>query len=93
MININIVGSINDEEQLSDIETIAKVFMVERRINDLAYNERIKNISSNPQVIPKTKKDNHKNSYNKGLSLLTVHGLNWFLVNLFNWLFFKFYRV
>ena len=84
MISVNIVGSINDEEQLSEIETIAKVFIIERRINVLTDNERAKNIVSNPRIIPNNKKDIQKNSYNKTLSLLTVRGFNWFLVNLFN---------
>ena len=80
MINVNIVGSINDEEQLSEIETVAKVFVVERRINTLTYNVKANKIVSRPQIIPKNKEDKQKNSYNKNLTLLTVRGFNWFLV-------------
>ena len=84
MINVNIVGSINDEEQLSEIETVAKVFILEKRINDLTYEFKHNKIISKPQIIPNNKTVNKKNSYNKNLSLLTVRGFNWFLVNLFN---------
>ena len=76
MIYINIVGSINDKEQLSDFETIAKVFVVERRINDLTYNLNPKDIISIPPLNFKKKTDNNKDSYNKNLSLLLVRGFN-----------------
>lgn len=74
MLKINIVGSINDEEQLSYIETIAKIFVIERRINDLTYDLRLKKILSKSSLIPKGKTDNQKNSYTASLSLLNVRG-------------------
>lgn len=74
MLKIKIVGSINDKEQLSDLETIAKIFIVKKRINDLTYDLRSAKILSRPSSIPKGKTDNHKNFYNASLSLLNVRG-------------------
>jgi len=74
MLKIKIVGSINDEEQLSDLETIAKIFIVKKRINDLTYDLRLAKILSRPSSTPKGKTDNQKNSYNVSLSLLNVRG-------------------
>jgi len=76
MLKIKIVGSINDEEQLSDLETIAKIFIVKKRINDLTYDLRLAKIISRPSSASKGKTDNQKNSYNVSLSLLNVRGFN-----------------
>jgi len=76
MININVVGSIIDKEQLNEIETIAKVFVVAERINDLTYNLKPENIISNPPKISQRKAKNLKYSYNKKLLLINVRGFN-----------------
>jgi hypothetical protein len=76
MIYIKLVGSITDRDQYNDIETIAKVFVVERRINNLTYNLNPEDIISYPPLNPKRKNNDKKNSYNANLSIFTVHGLN-----------------
>ena len=72
MININVVGSIHDKDELSEIETIAKVFVVKQRLNDITNNKDKK--ISNPPVLSKPKKPIQKNSYNTKLSNLIVRG-------------------
>jgi len=76
MININLVGSVYDKKELTEIETIVKVFVVAERINDLTFNQKTENIVSNPPNKPKTKTKNNNNFYNTKLSLLNVRGFN-----------------
>ncbi len=74
MININVVGSIHDNDELSEIETIAKVFVVEQRLNDITFNLKNEKNITNPSITSQRKKYNQKNSYNVKLSLLNVRG-------------------
>jgi len=75
-IHINIVGSVSNQEEMTEIETVAKVFVVEERMIDLADElEKEKNISKPPEK-PIKKINNNHNYYNTSLPVLTVKGFN-----------------
>ena len=61
---------------MTEIETVAKVFVIEERMIDLTYElETEKNISK-PLEKPIKKIKNTHNSYNARLPILTVKGFN-----------------
>jgi hypothetical protein len=75
-IQIHVVGSIYNNEELAEMETVAKVFVIEERMIGLTYDLRSENVIVNsPQKIPK-KTNKPKNSYNSNLRLLSVRGFN-----------------
>ena len=78
-IKINVVGSVSTMEDLDEIETIAKVFVVAERMIDLTNDSKSeKNIKEPPVDINKKINNNHE-LYNKKLMLLSVRGFNWIL--------------
>ena len=75
-IKINVVGSVSTMEDLDEIETIAKVFVVAERMIDLTNDSKSeKNITEPPVDINKKINNNHE-LYNKKLMLLSVRGFN-----------------
>ena len=76
-IQINVVGSLTDMEQLSEIETVAKIFVIEERMKDLTYDLDSENIITNLPLKPSKKSDFNRNFYNKRLPILNVRGFNW----------------
>ncbi len=76
-IQINIVGSLTDREQLCLIETVAKVFVIEERMKDLTYDLDSDNIITDLPLKPSKKSDFNRNFYNKRLPILNVRGFNW----------------
>ena len=75
-IKINVVGSVSTMEDLDEIETIAKVFVVAERMIDLTNDSKSeKNITEPPVDINKKINNNH-DLYNKKLMLLSVRGFN-----------------
>ena len=75
-IQIHVVGSINNNEELAEMETVAKVFVIEERMIGLTYDLKSDKIVSSshrnsPKKIIKT-----QNSYNSKLNLFSVRGLN-----------------
>ena len=75
-ININVVGSVSNQEDIAEIETVAKVFVVAERMIDLTDGIKPEeNVSSSPQISPKKSVDT-RNSFNKSISISTVRGLN-----------------
>ena len=75
-IQIHVVGSINNNEELAEMETVAKVFVIEERMIGLTYDLKSdKVVSSSPQNSPK-KIIKTQNSYNSKLNLLSVRGFN-----------------
>ena len=75
-IKINVVGSVSTMEDLDEIETIAKVFVVAERMIDLTNDSKPeKNITGPPVDINKKINNNH-DLYNKKLMLLSVRGFN-----------------
>lgn len=75
-IKINVVGSVSTMEDLDEIETIAKVFVVAERMIDLTNDSKSeKNITEPPVDINKKINNNHE-LYNKKLTLLSVRGFN-----------------
>ena len=76
LIRINIVGSISNQDEITEIETIAKVFVVEKRMIDLTNEPVTGKIISEPPKKPIKKINKTPNSYNAHLPVLTVKGLN-----------------
>jgi len=75
-IQINIVGSISDKEELKELENVAKVFVVAERLIDLTCDLKSEFIDSGtPQNSPK-KIYNNQNSNNMHISFITLHGFN-----------------
>ena len=64
-----------DKEELSEIETVAKVFVIEERMKDLTYDLESKNITDPPLKSPK-KIDYNCDLINKRLPIFTVRGFN-----------------
>ena len=76
VIKINFVGSVSDYEEMTEIETVAKVFIVAKRMIDLTNDIKSENINSEPTQNSPKKINNTQNSYNINLPLLTIHGFN-----------------
>ncbi len=76
VIKINFVGSVSDSEEIAEIETVAKVFIVAKRMIDLTNDIKSENITSETTQNSPKKINNTQNSYNINLSLLTIHGFN-----------------
>ena len=75
-IQINVVGSINNQEDIAEIETVAKVFIVAERMKDLTDDIKTKNDIETPsQVAPKKAKD-FAERYDRSSSILNVRGFN-----------------
>ena len=75
-IHINVVGSVSEADEISDIETVAKVFVVARRIIDLTNDLESKNVITGPPNF-QDKKNKKNNSFSKiQLAVLTVKGFN-----------------
>ena len=73
-IQINVVGSISNPDEINEIETVAKVFVVAERMIDLTGDlkaDKIDTFSPSVKNIKKTNGDNNTN-----LTLLNVRGLN-----------------
>ena len=75
-IHINVVGSVSEIDEISDIETVAKVFVVARRMIDLTNDLESKNIITKPPNF-QDKKIKKQNNYSKTqLAILTIKGFN-----------------
>lgn len=75
-IHINVVGSVSEVDEILDIETVAKVFVVARRMIDLTSDLESKKIITRPPnfLDKKTKKHNHISKTQ--LAVLTIKGFN-----------------
>lgn len=75
-IKINVVGSVSNIEDLEEIETIAKVFVVAERMIDLTNDSKAEKIITEPSVNINKKINNNQESYNRKITLLSVRGFN-----------------
>jgi hypothetical protein len=74
-IQISVVGSISNQQEVKEIETVAKVFVVAERIIDLTYDQ--KSISATkPPIIPPKKLNKCQKPSNSWSHFLTIHGFN-----------------
>ena len=74
-IQINVVGTVSDKDELNEIENIAKVFVIEERVIDLTEEIVEKNIlKSNLKPLKKSISRRYP-GYDR-LQYLTVRGLN-----------------
>ena len=76
LIKINIVGAVSKINDLEEIETVAKVFVVAERMIDLTNDSKSEKIISKPPEEYNKKIENNRNSNNGKLTLLSVRGLN-----------------
>jgi hypothetical protein len=76
LIKINIVGAVSKIDDLEEIETVAKVFVVAERMIDLTNDSKSENIISKPPDDYNKKIDNNQSSNNGKLTLLSVRGFN-----------------
>ncbi len=76
VIKINFVGSVSNYEEMEEIETVAKVFIIAKRIIDLTNDVKSKSNNSEPTQNSPKKINNIQNSYNIKLPILTIHGFN-----------------
>ena len=74
-IQISVVGSISNQQEIKEIETVAKVFVVAERIIDLTYDQKSANALKPPTRLPK-KLDKCQKSNNSWSNFLTIHGFN-----------------
>ena len=75
-IHINVVGSVSEVDEILDIETVAKVFVVARRMIDLTNDLESKNIITKPPNF-QDKKIKKQNNFSKTqLAILTIKGFN-----------------
>ena len=75
-IRIHVVGSVYNNEELAEMETVAKVFAVEERIIDLTCDiQPEKNDIVSHQIDPK-KIIKTEDIYNTNLNILSVRGFN-----------------
>lgn len=75
-IKIHVVGSVSNNEELAEMETVAKVFVIEERMIGLTYDIKSKKIVPNSPNVSPEKNKKIRNSYNSNLKLLTVRGFN-----------------
>ena len=75
-IQINVVGSVSNLEDIAEIETVAKVFLIAERMIDLTNNSKSEKIISEPPIDCDKKINYNNNPYNKKLTLLAVRGFN-----------------
>ena len=75
-IKINVVGSVSNIEDLEEIETIAKVFVVAERMIDLTNDSKAEKIITEPSVNINKEINNNQESYNRKITLLSVRGFN-----------------
>lgn len=75
-IQINVVGSINNQEDIAEIETVAKVFIVAERMKDLTDEVKTKNDMKRPSQDSPRKIKDYIECYNKNNTLLSVRGFN-----------------
>lgn len=76
LIRINVVGSISNQDEVIEIETVAKVFVVEERMINLTNEPKTGKIISEPPKKPIKKINKTHNFYNACLPVLTVKGFN-----------------
>ena len=72
---MKIVGLLNDEDELNEMENIAKIFIVEQRMKNLSYIKIVKPTLEKKYSHSSEKIILNHNNYLKRLSLLTVRGL------------------
>ncbi|KYK29418.1 hypothetical protein AYK20_05580 [Thermoplasmatales archaeon SG8-52-1] len=75
-IKINIVGSVSTMDDLEEIDTIAKVFVVAERMIDLTNDSKSEKNNTEPPVDIDKKINNNHELYNKKITLLSVRGFN-----------------
>jgi len=75
IIHINVVGIISNKEELNEIETVAKVFLVEERVIDITNSEKENAIEKTYLRSSKNIKIN-QTDINENPTFLTVRGLN-----------------
>ena len=73
-IEIKLVGGVSDINDISEIENIAKVFVIEQRISNLNLIKNTKNIINNKSQITYRNKNNVNEYVNKKSTILTVRG-------------------
>ena len=70
-----VVGSISNQQEVKEIETVAKVFVVAERIYDLTYDQKSANVTK-PPMRPAKKRNKCIKTNNSWSHFLTVHGFN-----------------
>ena len=81
MIQINVVGSVSEMDEILDIQTVAKVFVIARRMIDLTNAHGSDIIVTEPPIV-KNKKTKKRRTYSYSrLPVLTVKGFNWYIIN------------
>ena len=73
-IEIKLVGGVSDIKDISEIENIAKVFVIEHRISNLNPIKNTKNIINNKSQISYRNKNNVNGCVHKKSTILTVRG-------------------
>ena len=76
MIQINVVGSVSDKDEIIDIETVARVFVVARRMIDLTDTLESEINVTEPPMYHHKKIKKRPNSSNLRIPVLTVKGFN-----------------
>ena len=67
---------VSDKDELDEMETVAKVFVVEKRMIDITYNVEPENIIEQPFSGSSKKIKIHPTNNRNRLPFLTVRGLN-----------------
>lgn len=76
LIQINVVGSVSDRDEIIDIETVARVFVVARRMIDLTDALESGINDTDPPIYHHKKIKKRHNSSNFRIPVLTVKGFN-----------------
>jgi hypothetical protein len=76
LIQINVVGSVSDRDEIIDIETVARVFVVARRMIDLTDALESGINVTEPPISHHKKIKKRSNSTNLHIPFLTVKGFN-----------------
>ena len=75
-IRINVVGTFADSDELNEIENVARVFLVERRMKALTNDIDKDKVLKNTKIKPSTKSFTRQNPDYGRLQYLNVRGLN-----------------
>ena len=75
-IQINVVGSFNNKDEINEIETVAKVFIVAERMIDITYNIDNRKLTEKEIIHTPKKSIINANGNSTSPRYLTVKGLN-----------------
>jgi hypothetical protein len=71
-----VIGEVSNQNEINEILSIVKIFLVEERMKYLTLNISAENLIKNQKMESLKKIDNSKNNNRKDLSNFTVRGLN-----------------